>query len=119
MSISLITEEDLKQARILIIDDDVGTICLLQNVFNRTGFANHTSVANSRAASQRIFELQPDLILLDLNMPDVSGYDVLHQLRTKLPPNTFLPVLVVTVESGPKAKRRALAAGATDFLQKP
>jgi signal transduction histidine kinase len=119
MSISLITEEDLKQARILIIDDDVGTICLLQNVFNRTGFVNHMSISDSREATQRIFELQPDLILLDLNMPDVSGFDVLRQLRTKLPPNTFLPVLVVTVESGPKAKRRALAAGATDFLQKP
>jgi DNA-binding response OmpR family regulator len=119
MNISSITEDDLKKARILIMDDDVGTICLLQNVFNRTGFVNHTSLTDSREASQRILELQPDLVLLDLNMPKVTGFDVLRELRTKLPPNAFLPILVVTVESSPKTKRKALAGGATDFLQKP
>src|ERR1700693_6014061 len=127
MNISSITEDDLKQARILIVDDDVGTICLLQNVFNRTGFVNHTSLTDSREAIQRIFELQPDLILLDLNMPNVTGFDILHELRhtlppdlrPPLPPDAFLPVLVVTGESDSKTKRKSLAAGATDFLQKP
>jgi signal transduction histidine kinase len=119
MNISSITEEDLKQARILIVDDDVGVICLLQSVFNRTGFVNHTSLTDSREAIQRIFKLQPDLILLDLNMPNVTGFDVLHELRHTLPPNAFLPVLVITGESDSKMKRKSLAAGATDFLQKP
>jgi signal transduction histidine kinase len=97
----------------------VGNICLLQSVFNRTGFVNHTSLTDSREAIQRILELQPDLILLDLNMPNVTGFDVLHELRTNLPPNAFLPVLVITGESNPKTKRKSLAAGATDFLQRP
>src|ERR1700693_406422 len=119
MNISSITEDDLKQARILIVDDDVGTICLLQNVFNRTGFVNHTSLTDSREAIQRILELQPDLILLDLNMPNVTGFDVLHELQHNLPPNAFLPVLVITGESDSKMKRKSLAAGATDFLQRP
>jgi signal transduction histidine kinase len=119
MNSSSITEEDLKQARILIVDDDVGIICLLQSVFNRTGFVNHTSLTDSREAIQRIFELQPDLILLDLNMPNVTGFDVLLELRHTLPPDAFLPVLVITGESDPKTKRKSLAAGATDFLQKP
>jgi len=119
MNISSITEDNLKQARILIIDDQVGNICLLQSVFNRTGFVNHTSLTDSREAIRRIFELQPDLILLDLNMPNVTGFDVLHELRTNLPPTAFLPVLVVTGESHPKTKRKSLAAGATDFLQRP
>jgi len=119
MNTSSITEDDLKQARILIVDDDVGIICLLQNVFNRTGFANHTSLTDSREAIQRIFALQPDLILLDLNMPNVTGFDILHELRHTLPPDAFLPVLVLTGESDPKTKRKSLAAGATDFLQKP
>jgi len=119
MNISSITEDNLKQARILIIDDQVANICLLQSVFNRTGFVNHTSLTDSREAIQRIFELQPDLILLDLNMPNVTGFDVLHELRTNLPPTAFLPVLVVTGESHPKTKRKSLAAGATDFLQRP
>jgi signal transduction histidine kinase len=119
MNVSSITEDNLKRARILIIDDQVGNICLLQSVFNRTGFVNHTSLTDSREAIQRILELQPDLILLDLNMPNVTGFDVLHELRTNLPPNAFLPVLVVTGESNPKTKRKSLAAGATDFLQRP
>jgi len=123
-----ITEDDLKQARILIIDDQVANICLLQNVFNRTGFVNHTSLTDSREAIQRIFELQPDLILLDLDMPNVNGFDVLHKLREKLPPNAFLPVLVLSGGSDSKSgawpeaertKRKSLAAGATDFLQRP
>jgi CheY-like chemotaxis protein len=104
MNTSSITEDDLKQARILIVDDDVGIICLLQNVFNRTGFVNHTSLTDSREAIQRIFALQPDLILLDLNMPNVTGFDVLHELRHTLPPDAFLPVLVVTGESDPKTQ---------------
>jgi signal transduction histidine kinase len=123
-----ITEDDLKQARILIIDDQVANICLLQNVFDRTGFVNHTSLTDSREAIQRIFELQPDLILLDLDMPNVSGFAVLHKLREKLPPNAFLPVLVLSGGSDSKSgawpeaertKRKSLAAGATDFLQRP
>ena len=119
MNISSITEDDLKKARILIVDDDVGIICLLQSVLNRTGFVNHTSLTDSREAIQRIFELQPDLILLDLNMPNVTGFDVLHELRTNLPPTAFLPVLVITGESDARTKRKSLAAGATDFLQRP
>jgi signal transduction histidine kinase len=63
--------------------------------------------------------LQPDLILLDLNMPNVTGFDILHELRHTLPPDAFLPVLVVTGESDSKTKRKSLAAGATDFLQRP
>jgi signal transduction histidine kinase len=123
-----ITEDDLKQARILIIDDQIANICLLQNVFNRTGFVNHTSLTDSREAIQQIFELQPDLILLDLDMPNVNGYDVLHNLRAKLPPTAFLPVLVLSGGSDSKSgdwpehertKRKTLAAGATDFLQRP
>jgi signal transduction histidine kinase len=119
MNVSSITEDNLKKARILIIDDQVGNICLLQSVFNRTGFVNHTSLTDSREAIQRILELQPDLILLDLNMPNVTGFDVLHELQHNLPPNAFLPVLVITGESDSKMKRKSLAAGATDFLQRP
>jgi signal transduction histidine kinase len=118
-NISSITEDDLKQARILTVDDDVGIVSLLENVLNRTGFVHHSTLTDSREAISRIFESQPDLILLDLNMPNVTGFDVLHELRAKLPPDAFLPVLVITGESDPRTKRKALAAGATDFLQKP
>src|SRR6266496_2536034 len=113
------TEDDLKQARILIVDDEVANICLLQSFLNRTGFVKHSSVTDSRETLEQVVRFQPDLILLDLNMPHVSGFDILQQLRTTIPAENYLPVLVLTADVNPKTKRRALAAGATDFLQKP
>ena len=113
------TEDDLKQARILIIDDEVANLCLLQSVLNRTGFLNHTSISDSRRALEQILESQPDLVLLDLNMPHLSGFDVMQRMRAALPPDVYLPVLVLTAELTPEIKRRWLAAGATDLLQKP
>ncbi|MGH7465756.1 MAG: hybrid sensor histidine kinase/response regulator, partial [Longimicrobiales bacterium] len=62
---------------------------------------------------------QPDLILLDLHMPYMSGFDVMRKLRERLPPDTFLPILVLTADVTPQAKERALAGGARDFLTKP
>src|SRR5712691_1156050 len=113
------TEDDLKQARILIVDDEVANICLLESLLNRTGFVRHASVTDSRQTYEQIAQFQPDLILLDLNMPHVSGFEVLQQLRVTIPPDNYLPVLVLTADVNPKTKRRALAAGATDFLPKP
>ena len=113
------TEDGLKQARILIVDDEVANTCLLQSLLNRTGFTNQTSVTDSRQALEQIIQLQPDVVLLDLNMPHVSGFDVMQQLRGTIPPDNYLPVLVLTADINPKTKRRALAAGATDFLHKP
>jgi signal transduction histidine kinase len=113
------SEDELKKACILIVDDEVANSCLLQSLFNRTGFANNTTVNDSRKALGQIAELNPDLLLLDLNMPHVSGFDVLQELRAVNPAENYLPVLVLTADVNPKTKRRALAAGATDFLQKP
>ena len=113
------TEDSIKQARILIIDDQVANICLLQSVLSRTGFVNHSTLLDSTKAIERIVEYEPDLLLLDLNMPHVSGFDVMQQLRQIYPPEVYLPVLVLSADTSPKTKRRALAVGATDFLLKP
>jgi putative two-component system response regulator len=61
----------------------------------------------------------PDLILLDLMMPELDGFGVMDQLREVVPPDTYLPILILTADISPENKRRALAAGARDFLTKP
>jgi CheY-like chemotaxis protein len=61
----------------------------------------------------------PDLIVLDLMMPELDGYAVLEQLKRRGDPFDFRPVLVITADATPEAKRRALALGAKDFLTKP
>src|SRR5207247_2051683 len=59
------------------------------------------------------------LIVLDLLMPVMDGYDVMQELSKHIAPNTYVPILVVTADSTPEARRRALSMGARDFLTKP
>lgn len=112
-------ENSLKAARILIVDDNVASVCLLQTVLDRLGFSQVMSTTDSRCALMDIERTQPDLIILDLNMPRVSGYDILQMLGRGLSSAVHLPVLVLTGDVSPTAKLRALASGATDFLNIP
>ncbi|MFN2509225.1 MAG: response regulator [Chthoniobacterales bacterium] len=112
-------EVRLKTARILIVDDNVGNVALLSNMLERIGYANIRSTTDSREVVALTQEFQPDLIVLDLMMPHLDGFQVMQQLETVISPETYLPILVVTADVAPTTKRKALAAGATDFLHKP
>src|SRR5207247_4504429 len=59
------------------------------------------------------------LIVLDLLMPVMDGYEVMQELSKHIPPNAYVPILVITADSTPEARRRALSMGARDFLTKP
>ena len=63
--------------------------------------------------------VQPDIILLDLMMPEMDGFAVMEHLRPLIPAESYLPILVLTADTSMQTKRRALAAGAKDFLTKP
>ncbi|MHA3772688.1 response regulator [Verrucomicrobiota bacterium sgz303538] len=113
------TEDAMKTARILLVDDQIASVCLLQNVLNRLGFGNVKYLTDARTVLEEVLLNQPDLIILDLHMPFMSGYEVLQQLGVVIPRDAYLPVLVLTGDGTAPAKRRALAVGATDFLNKP
>lgn len=106
------------QARVLIVDDSIANTCLLTNVLNRLGFAQIESINDPRQTFERLQVIQPDLIILDLDMPHLSGFEVMQQL-SKLPRERFLPILVISGDSTVATKRKALAAGGTDFLPRP
>ena len=112
-------DEALAQARILIVDDEVPNVQLLERLLQRTGYANFQSTTDSREVLQRFTEMQSDLILLDLHMPHLDGFAVLEQVRAAVPQGDYLPILVLTADATPAAKRQALTLGATDFLTKP
>lgn len=107
------------KARLLIVDDSVANISLLQNLLGRLGFSQIDAITDSRETFARVELLQPDLIVLDLNMPHLDGFAVMQQLSKVISRETFLPVLVLTADATAETKRRALSAGATDLLTKP
>jgi signal transduction histidine kinase len=111
--------ETLKDANILMVDDDVGGTCLLANFLGRIGYTNLKALNDSAQVFEILEDFQPDLLVLDLTMPGLSGFEILDVLRKDRRAEEQMPVLVLTGESSAKNKRRALAAGATDLLVKP
>src|SRR5437879_13236822 len=81
------------------------------------GYRQVKSTTDSRQVLSRAGAYEPDLILLDLRMPHLDGIAVIQQLR--IPEDVFLPILVLTADATSEAKKRALEAGAKDFLTKP
>ena len=112
-------EQLLRTARILIIDDEPSNVLLLERVLQREGYTALKSTTDARQALSLYADFQPDLILLDLAMPYLDGFQVLETLNPLIPPQVFLPVLVLTADVTRETKRRALESGAKDFLTKP
>lgn len=111
--------DDIEQARILVIDDQESNLRLLEELLAREGFDNVLSTTEPAQALDLLRAFQPDLVLLDLMMPGLSGYAVLEQIEKQRSPDSFLPVLVLTADATRQARHRALALGAKDFLTKP
>ena len=108
-----------KYAEILVVDDQQNNIDLLERILQRAGYCNLTSTTDPCQVRTLYTKVQPDLIILDLHMPQMDGFAVLEQLMTQIPQGTYLPILMLTADIAPEAKQRALANGAKDFLTKP
>lgn len=104
--------------KILVVDDDQLSATLLKEMLGHHGYSRVTSITDSLKALETCAAFDPDLILLDLMMPDMDGFAVLEALRADIS-ERFLPVVVLTADISEDAKARALEAGATDFLVKP
>jgi PAS domain S-box-containing protein len=103
-------------ARILIVDDQPANISLLEQTLHQAGYAQVTSTLNPLEVAALHRRNDYDLILLDLQMPAMDGFQVIEVLKTN-EKDAYLPVLVVTAQPGHKL--RALQAGAKDFISKP
>lgn len=112
-------EAALQDARVLIIDDQPENVTLLRRVLLHAGYREVESTTDPSRARVLYEAYSPDLVLLDLHMPEMDGFAVLELLRSLTPPGMYLPILVLTGDHDPLKRRRALAAGATDFLAKP
>jgi CheY-like chemotaxis protein len=109
----------LKNARFLVIDDEPVSASAVEISLAAAGQDNVRIVNDPCEAVEVYREYRPDIILLDISMPVMDGFDVLDQLRMLMPPDDHLPVIVITADPMEATRRRALAAGASDFLTKP
>jgi putative two-component system response regulator len=105
--------------RILIVDDEPANVRLLERLLSREGYTRVVGTTDSSRAIELFRAHSPDLVLLDLRMPPPDGYAVLDMLADELAPGEILPILVLTAEVESAARKRALSAGAADFVTKP
>ena len=109
-----------QQAKILIVDDQEANILLLRRLLQELGgYSQIASTTNPRETFNLLTDFEPDIILLDLAMPELDGFGVMEQLGMILPLDSFLPIIVLTADISASTKQRALQAGARDFLTKP
>ncbi len=112
----MITESEIFNASILIVDDRQANVQLLEELLSDTGYTAVSSTMNPKAVCALHQQNHYDLILLDLQMPEMDGFEVMQALKVDAG-DLYLPVLVITAQPGHKL--RALQAGARDFVSKP
>lgn len=110
--------EKILSSKIFIVDDSLENVQLLTDLLKRRGFQNIHSVTESLKAVETYLEIQPDLVLLDLNMPHLDGFGVMEQLNA-LDDHSDVPVIVLTAKTDQEIRIRAFEAGVRDFISKP
>jgi CheY-like chemotaxis protein len=111
-----LVEADIREASILIVDDQQANVKLLERLLAEAGYSNVFSTTEPREVAALHLEHRYDLILLDLQMPAMDGFEVIEILKG-ISAESYLPVIVLTAQ--PAHKLRALQAGAKDFISKP
>ncbi len=112
----MISDTDILNAKVLIVDDLPANVLLLIQTLRGAGYACVTSTMDPSKVVGLHLEHRYDLILLDLNMPKVNGFEVMERLKS-VETDGYLPVLVITAQR--EQKLNALRAGAKDFISKP
>ena len=112
----MISEPEILKANILIVDDQPSNVLLLEEMLKSASYSAITSTTDPYAVCELHRKNQYDLILLDLQMPGMDGFEVMEALK-KIETGGYLPVLVITAQPGHKL--RALSLGAKDFVAKP
>lgn len=109
----------LEEASILVIDDQESNLQILERMCHSAGYERVKTVSDPRQALDAFDEAKPDLVLLDLVMPHLDGFEVMAQIRARLQREEYLPILVLTTDVSPESRQKALSIGAKDFVNKP
>ena len=112
----MVSSSDILNARVLVVDDQEANVLLLERMLRGAGYASVASTMNPHEVCELHRKNRYDLILLDLQMAGLDGFQVMEGLK-EIETDGYLPVLVITAQPGHKL--RALQAGAKDFVSKP
>ncbi len=104
----------MKQPQVLVVDDDADIRTLLRELFQRAGYAV-TEASDGRAGLRALYAAQPDIVLLDVGMPDLDGWQTLERIRDL----SDVPVVMLTARASELEKVRGLKSGADDYVTKP
>jgi len=109
---------EVRNCRILIVDDDMNIGMTIEETLRDHNFNMVRYISDSRQVEEVYKEFKPDLIMLDINMPHLNGFEVMEKLK-EARKTSFVPILVLTANADESTCVKALSAGATDFLDKP
>ena len=110
---------EIKSAQILIVDDEPSNVLLLTRLLEGEAYTKIDGTTRSNEVVALFEKSPPDLLLLDLQMPDPDGFALMKLLERWTVGETDVPILVLTADASQKTRRRALEEGASDFLTKP
>lgn len=104
-------------ARVLVVDDEPNILISLEFLMQQGGFEVMTAEDGEQALAH-VQQGKPDLILLDISLPGISGFDVLEQLR-QAPDTATLPIIMLTAHGREVEREKGMALGADDYITKP
>lgn len=117
-SIRMPVKDKIHRASILIVDDNPVNVTLMRKILENDGYSDIASTTDPVEVRGLYREKLFDLILLDIHMPELSGFDVMAQLKQDFPKD-YLPILVLSADQSEDARHLALSSGAKDFINKP
>jgi putative two-component system response regulator len=109
----------LKDLEILVVDDEESNLILLERILEEDGYTHVTTTRDPTSVPALFAKRPPDLVLLDLHMPAMDGFELMDRLSPWTEDGTRIPFLALTADVAPETQRRALSGGARDFLTKP
>lgn len=112
-------DEALRGATVLVADDHEPNLALMERVLRAAGVAEVHLTSRARDVLDLFRAVSPDIVLLDLHMPELDGVAVMEEIRRSTGPDDFVPIIVLTADATQHARERVLDAGANDYLTKP
>lgn len=112
-------EAEHVDARLVVVDDEESNLVLVRHMLERAGYRRVETIADSSSVMARLAADPPDLVLLDLHMPEPDGFTLLAEIRATVAADDIVPVLVLTADITVDARELALGHGALDILTKP